>query len=57
MFHDITSFVTYKKWNKEYMVYLGDDTIHAIAGQGDACISLNDGHVIKTKNVLYVSGI
>ena len=57
MSHDITSFVTYKNWDKGQVVYLGDDTTHAIASQGDACISLNDSQVRKISNVLHVLGI
>jgi hypothetical protein len=57
MSYYITSFVTYNKWDTWQVIYLGDDTTHAIVGQGDACISLNDGQVRETSNVLYVPGI
>ena len=36
---------------------IGDDTTDEIVSQGDACISLNDGQVRVTSNVLYVPGI
>lgn len=57
MSYDITSFVTYNKWDRGQVIYLGDDTTHAIVGQGDACISLDDGQVREISNVLYVLGI
>ena len=56
MSYDITSFVTYNKWDTWQVIQLGDDITHAIVGQGDACVHLMMA-VRETSNVLYVPGI
>jgi hypothetical protein len=43
MTHDIESFVSYIKWEKVQFVYLEDNSTHAITGQGEVSIKLNDG--------------
>jgi len=57
MSHDKESFVTYNKWEKGQLMFLGDNTTHQIIGQGDVSIKLNNGQIKKMGNVLHVPSL
>jgi len=49
--------MTYKEWPKVPIVYLGDDTIQHILGQGSIAIQLCDGEQKEVPNVFHVLGL
>jgi len=55
--HDKKSFVTYNKWEKGRLMFLGDNTTHQIIGQGDVSIKLNNGQIKEMGNVLHVASL
>jgi hypothetical protein len=57
MSHDQKSFVTYNKWEKRQLMFLGDNTAHQIVGQGDVSIRLNNGQIKEMSNVLHAPSL
>lgn len=54
---DKKSFVTYNKWEKGKLMFLGDNTTHQIIGQGDVSMKLNNGQIKEMGNVLHVPSL
>jgi hypothetical protein len=57
MFYNIQSFVTYINNDYGHVVFLGDNIIHRIHGQGEVSIRLENEQLRETPNVLYVLGL
>jgi hypothetical protein len=57
MSYNIQSFVTYINNDHGHVVFLGNNTIHRIHGQGEVSIRLKNGQVREIPNVLYVLGL
>jgi hypothetical protein len=57
MSHDKKFFVTYKKWEKGQLMFLGDNITHQIVGRGGVSIRLNNGQIKEMDNVLHAPGL
>jgi hypothetical protein len=57
MSHDKKSFVTYNKWEKRQLMFLGDNTTHQIVCEGDVSIRLNNGQIKEMSNVLHAPSL
>jgi hypothetical protein len=55
MFYNIQSFVPYINNDHRHVVFLEDNTIHKIHGQGEVSIRLENGQLRETPNVLHVA--